>query len=119
MFFQSCVSPPPSVSPPPPLAPVSPPQVEDEAEPGLLFPDDVRSVQRNLLRPGEDHMTHIPGWPGPPTSRWTLNTRTQQTATVLDTVQGYGDAVGPDTIVDETLGVVSTSEAESHQSARR
>lgn len=29
------------------------PQVEDKAEPGLLFPDDVLSVQRNLLRPGE------------------------------------------------------------------
>ena len=28
-------------------------QVEDEAEPGLLFPDDVLPVQRNLLRPGE------------------------------------------------------------------
>lgn len=31
----------------------APPQVEDKAEPGLLFPDDVLSVQRNLLRPGE------------------------------------------------------------------
>lgn len=31
-----------------------PPQVEDEAEPGLLFPDDVRSVQRNILRAGKE-----------------------------------------------------------------
>lgn len=33
---------------PPPL-----PQVEDKAEPGLLLLDDVRTVQRDLLRPGE------------------------------------------------------------------
>lgn len=41
------------LTPPPPRLP----QVEDEAEPGLLFPDDVRSVQRNVLRPGEDGNT--------------------------------------------------------------
>lgn len=29
--------------------------MEDEAEPGLLFPDDVCSVQRNVLRSGKEH----------------------------------------------------------------
>lgn len=48
--------PPPLLPPLPslPSLPLSaPPQVEDEAEPGLLLPDDVRSDQRNVLRPGK------------------------------------------------------------------
>lgn len=45
----------------PPLPPL--PQVEDEAEPGLLLPDDVRSVKRNLLCPGRKETATIKAFP--------------------------------------------------------